>query len=120
MDVPGWQVVLDDAPPLGPVGVDDGVVVFVEQVGPALGFAARQVGAFLALITDAGTRRLTAPLILRLPPVTLRSLCSTATGRWPRKSFNCCSDLRTIRGVSLQGPCWASTASHARATKNAL
>ncbi len=47
VNVPGRQVVLDDAPPLGPVGVDDGVVVLVEQTGPALGFTAHGVGGFL-------------------------------------------------------------------------
>ena len=44
IDVAGQQVVLDDAPVLGPVDADDVVVVLVDQVGPALGFAARQVG----------------------------------------------------------------------------
>jgi hypothetical protein len=37
MNVPGEQVVLDDAPPLGPVGADDGVVVLVDQLGQRSG-----------------------------------------------------------------------------------
>lgn len=49
IDVPGQQVVLDDAPILGPIGIDDGVVLLVDQSGPALGFAARQVRGALGL-----------------------------------------------------------------------
>ena len=37
--LPGQQVVVDQAPALGSVGGDDGVVVFVHQTGPCLGFA---------------------------------------------------------------------------------
>ena len=37
MDVTGQQVVLDDAPVLGPVGADDGVVVVVDQRGRRAG-----------------------------------------------------------------------------------
>ncbi len=43
-DVAGQQVVLDDAPVLGSVGADDLQVGEVHQLGPALGFAAREVG----------------------------------------------------------------------------
>ena len=48
-DVTGQQVVLDDAPVLGPVGADDGVVVVVHQLGSARGFAALEVGGALGL-----------------------------------------------------------------------
>ena len=48
-DVPGQQVVLDDAPVLGPELGDDGVVGLVHQGISARGFAARQVGGTLGL-----------------------------------------------------------------------
>jgi hypothetical protein len=44
VDVSGEQVVLDDAPVLGPVGRDDVVVAAVVQGGLRGGFAAGQVG----------------------------------------------------------------------------
>jgi hypothetical protein len=44
VDVSGEQVVLDDAPVLGPVGRDDVVVAEVVQGGLRGGFAAGQVG----------------------------------------------------------------------------
>src|SRR5947209_19714820 len=47
MDIAGEQVVLDDAPVLGPVAADDRVILVVQQLGPALGFSPRHVsGAF--------------------------------------------------------------------------
>jgi hypothetical protein len=47
VNVSGEQVVLDDAPILGPEGRDDRVVVGVDQRVPTRGFAASQVwGAF--------------------------------------------------------------------------
>ena len=47
MDVAGEQVVLDDAPVLGPVAADDRVVLVVQQLGPTFGFSPRHVsGAF--------------------------------------------------------------------------
>ena len=46
-DVPGQQVVLDDAPVLRSVGADDGGVIVVQQLGSARGIAALEVrGAF--------------------------------------------------------------------------
>ena len=46
-DVAGQQVVLDDAPVLGPVAADDRVVLLVHQLGPTLGFPPSHVpGAF--------------------------------------------------------------------------
>ena len=49
VDVPGEQVVLDDAPVDGPVGGDDGVVAAVGQGLLLGGFAAVQVGGGLGL-----------------------------------------------------------------------
>ena len=48
-DVTGEQVVLDDAPVLGPVGADDRVVVEVQQLGAARGFAVLEVRGALGL-----------------------------------------------------------------------
>ena len=76
-DVGGKQVVLDDAPVFGPVGVDDVVVVEVLQGTAMRGFAAPQVGAHLAVITSRGTRSAIIPLADRRPWVILLSACCT-------------------------------------------
>ena len=60
-DVTGEQVVLDDAPVLGPEPGDDVVVAIVDHRVPARGFARDKYGADLALITDAGTCRTIVP-----------------------------------------------------------
>ncbi|KUM69918.1 hypothetical protein AQI70_30230 [Streptomyces curacoi] len=41
--IAGQEVVLDDAPIFGPVDVDDGVVVIVQELGPVRGFSAAEV-----------------------------------------------------------------------------
>jgi hypothetical protein len=77
-DVTGQQVVLDDAPVLGPELADDGVVILVDDRVAACGFAARQVEGALARDQVFGNvqddRAVDRPAI---PPV---------TGRWPSRS----------------------------------
>ena len=75
VDVTGEQVVLDDAPVLGPEGADDGVVVSLISAVPARGFAARQVRGALGLDHRRGHAQAMTPLTDRRPRVSLRSLC---------------------------------------------
>src|SRR5664279_4006561 len=53
-DVAGEQVVLDDAPVLGPVDADDVVVVAVHKLGPVRGFAPLHVPSTLGLRHRSG------------------------------------------------------------------
>jgi hypothetical protein len=90
LDVPGQQVVLDDAPVLGPVLRDDGVVILAQQRVAAGGPAAGQVGGLLALITDGGTRSTTVPLRDR------RLRRSVRVGRRVRRSVRA-TEIRSRR-----------------------
>jgi hypothetical protein len=60
-NVPGERVVLDDAPALGPMDVDQGVVVLVDELGPALGLSARRGGGARGLDHRGGNPRADRP-----------------------------------------------------------
>ena len=78
VDIGGEQVVLDDAPVLGPVGRDDVMVVEVVQGRLRGGFAASQVGGAFGLDHSVGTRSSMVPLTSVCgPAVVLLSQCWT-------------------------------------------
>ena len=77
VNVPGKQVVVDDACVLGPVFPDDVVVVEVLEPGAVRGFASPPVAAIWALITSLGTRSAIVPLTVLRPPVILSRECWT-------------------------------------------